>query len=107
MRKVLLGLCLAAVPFVAGAGEPPRARQAELLHLLTQDCGSCHGLTLKGGLGPPLLPADLRERDDDALVEAIVAGRPGTPMPPWGFEITEAEAAWLVRAMRKGVENAR
>jgi mono/diheme cytochrome c family protein len=29
------------------------ARQAELLHLLKHDCGSCHGMTRKGGLGPP------------------------------------------------------
>jgi cytochrome c55X len=106
MRSVLLALWLATVPFVASAGEPPRARQTELLHLLKQDCGSCHGLTLKGGLGPPLRPGDLRERNADALVEAIIAGRPGTAMPPWGFEISEAEAVWLVQTMRNGVANA-
>ena len=27
------------------------ARQAELLYLLKHDCGSCHGMTRKGGLG--------------------------------------------------------
>jgi len=31
-------------------------RQTELLYLLKQDCGSCHGMTLQGGLGSSLLP---------------------------------------------------
>jgi cytochrome c55X len=104
---VRLAAWLVLAPLVAAAGEPPHSRQAQLLHLLTQDCGSCHGLTLKGGLGPPLLPGDIRDRDDETLVEAIVSGRPGTAMPPWSFEINEQEAAWLVQAMRKGVEHAR
>lgn len=29
-------------------------REKELETLLYQDCGSCHGMTLKGGLGPAL-----------------------------------------------------
>ena len=107
MRRIGLGAWLALLPLAAVAGEPTRPRQVELLHLLMQDCGSCHGLTPRGGLGPPLLPGDLFHRNDETLVEAIVAGRPGTAMPPWSFEITEEEAAWLVQAMRKGVENAR
>jgi cytochrome c55X len=84
------------------ADEPPRARQNELLYLLEQDCGSCHGLRLKGGLGPPLLPADIAEQPDEALVDAILLGRPGTPMPPWDVEITEAEVTWLVGRLRTG-----
>ncbi|RMD64900.1 MAG: cytochrome c [Alphaproteobacteria bacterium] len=82
---------------------PPAPRQSELLYLLRQDCGSCHGLTLKGGLGPPLLPEALAARSDEDLVAAIVEGRPGTPMPPWGFEISRDEAAWLVRRLREGL----
>lgn len=92
-----MGLALPAL-----AGEPPRARQNELLYLLEQDCGSCHGLRLKGGLGPPLLPADIAGTPDEALVDAILLGRPGTPMPPWDVEITEAEVAWLVGRLRTG-----
>ena len=79
------------------------ARQSYLANLLTQDCGSCHGLTMKGGLGPALLPAALAERDDAVLVETILDGRPGTPMPPWRFELSQQEAAWLVARLREGV----
>jgi cytochrome c55X len=103
MRNAVLAVglvLLLAAP--ALADEPSRARQNELLYRLEQDCGSCHGLTMKGGLGPPLLPRDLAGKSDAALVDAILAGRPGTPMPPWAFEISETEARWLVRRMRAG-----
>lgn len=100
---VALALALAASTAAAWAAEPGPARQAELLHLLKQDCGSCHGLTMKGGLGPALVPERLAERTDETLVEAIVDGRPGTAMPPWRFAVTPEEAAWLVRTLREGL----
>lgn len=78
------------------------ARQAELLYLLKHDCGSCHGMTRKGGLGPPLLPDNLRGRPTVLMENAVLDGRPGTPMPPWRGLLTEQEARWLVEAMRRG-----
>jgi len=97
--------CLSAGTGVAAAvavGDPSPERRAELLYRLKQDCGSCHGLTLKGGLGPPLLPMAIGDRPDDVLVEVIRDGVPGTPMPPWGFELSDAEAQWLVRRLKEG-----
>ncbi len=103
MRELLAGLLL--LPGLALAAEaPPAERQAELLYLLRQDCGSCHGMTLRGGLGPPLLPETLADRDADTLAEIIRGGVPGTPMPPWGFEITGEEARWLARRLKEGVQ---
>jgi cytochrome c55X len=86
----------------AGADAPSAPRQAELLHLLRHDCGSCHGLTLKGGLGPALLPNALSGTPDEVLVATILYGRPGTPMPPWRFALSEQETRWLVSILRKG-----
>ena len=92
----------------AGTGEgaadaaPPAARQRELVRLLRQDCGSCHGMRLTGGLGPALTPDALRGKPSDSLTATIVAGRPGTAMPPWGPFLSEAEAAWLVGRLREG-----
>ncbi|MDH3335589.1 MAG: cytochrome c [Rhodospirillaceae bacterium] len=86
----------------ATGNEPKPQRQGELVHLLVQDCGSCHGLTLKGGLGPALLPQNLTNKDDDLLSDIILYGVPGTPMPPWEFEISKDEAIWLVRRMKEG-----
>ena len=78
------------------------ARQAELLYLLKHDCGSCHGMTRKGGLGPPLLPDNLRGRPPALMENTVLYGRPGTPMPPWRGLLTEQEARWLVEAMLRG-----
>jgi cytochrome c55X len=97
-----LALLLALVPLAAGATEPPPARQADLLHLLRQDCGSCHGLTLKGGLGPPLLPASLAEQEVESVAQIILEGVPGTPMPPWASELAPVEALWLARRLKEG-----
>jgi cytochrome c55X len=91
---------LSSLPVAEGA--PDSARQAELLYLLKHDCGSCHGMTRKGGLGPPLLPDDLRDRPPPLLVNTVLDGRTGTPMPPWRGLLSEQEAVWLVEALRTG-----
>ena len=78
------------------AAEPDVARQKELVRLVRQDCGSCHGMTLQGGLGPALLPATLKDKPAEGLVATIYYGRPGTPMPPWKQFVSEAEASWIV-----------
>jgi cytochrome c55X len=102
MPKYALIAILLLAPGLALA-EPGAARQDELLYRLRQDCGSCHGMTMKGGLGPALLPASLDGKPDDALVDIILNGIPGTPMPPWGFEIDRGEAAWLVDHLKRGL----
>lgn len=96
-------LALAAVCTTALAGDPAPGRRAELLHLLRQDCGACHGLTLKGGLGPSLEPAVLAAKDAEQLSFVILRGRRGTPMPPWDAFLTQAEARWMVEQLRKGL----
>ena len=74
--------------------------------MVKQDCGSCHGLTMKGGLGPPLLPSALADKDSEQLAFVILNGRPGTPMPPWRDFLTEAEARWVVEQLKKGLPSA-
>jgi len=110
VRRLSL-LLMAASTLVVGAtstaaSEPTiePARQAQLKYLLAQDCGSCHGMTRKGGLGPALLPDNLEGKPDQLLVATILEGRSGTAMPPWRGQLTEAEAAWLVHQLRQGVE---
>lgn len=82
---------------------PVPERQAELLNLIRQDCGSCHGLRLEGGLGLPLTPQALKEKSPEALKQTILHGRGGTPMPPWNPFLTEAEAGWIVETLLKGL----
>ncbi len=82
--------------------EPDAQRQQELRHLLVQDCGSCHGMTLKGGLGPSLRPEALDDKSDAVLVAAVLEGRPGTPMPPWRALLSEDDVRWLIALLRTG-----
>jgi cytochrome c55X len=89
---------------LAAGAQPDAQRQAELRHLLEQDCGSCHGLTLKGGLGPALLPEQLAGKPRAFLMHTILDGRPGTAMPPWRPLLSEDEAAWLVDRLLNGEE---
>lgn len=107
LRSSTICCALLAAILVAGsvAAAPSKTRQGELIYRLRQDCGSCHGMTLKGGLGPPLLPAAVAGKPDEALVDVILNGLPGTPMPPWNTEISREEAAWLVRRMKEGLDD--
>jgi cytochrome c55X len=86
----------------AVAAEPPPGRQAELTHFVRQDCGSCHGMTLRGGLGPALTRDALAGKPAESLVVTVLYGRPGTPMPPWREFVSETEAAWIVRKLQEG-----
>ena len=95
-----LGLLLAAV---AAAAQPSPARRAELVELVRHDCGACHGLTLKGGLGPPLEPAAIADKDAEHLSFVILDGRRGTPMPPWRGYLSESEAQWIAELLKRGL----
>ncbi len=102
MRQGAVSLMVWLAAGVALA-DPAPARQQQLLHLLRDDCGACHGLTLKGGLGLPLTPEALRDKDDTGLLHTILDGRPGTPMPPWRPFLSEDEARWLVSQLKRGL----
>lgn len=84
------------------APAPSAERRQQLVHLVRQDCGSCHGMTLQGGLGPSLRPEALRDKPVDSLVATIYGGRPGTPMPPWHRFLSEAEVRWIVERLLVG-----
>ena len=85
------------------ATELSSARQLELQNLLEQDCGSCHGMTLKGGLGPALTAEALKNKPLELLTVTISEGRPGTPMPPWKYLLSEADIQWLAHTLKQAV----
>jgi len=95
--------CLFILVFVANAWAevPDKDRQQQLINLLKHDCGACHGLSLKGGLGSPLLAEAIKDKGDTFLVSTILNGRKGTAMPPWRDFINEKEAQWLVDFLRQ------
>ena len=77
-------------------------RAAELERLVRHDCGSCHGMTLKGGLGPDIRRERFDKVPPEAIAQVILDGKPGTPMPPWRPLISESEALWIASYLIKG-----
>lgn len=115
-RTSVRGAALGAVPTLfllacaclaqAQAVAPDAARRRALTELVRQDCGSCHGMTLKGGLGPPLTREAVADKSADMLAWTILLGRPGTPMPPWRDFVDAREAAWIVERLQGGTLDA-
>lgn len=107
MIKTLFGLSLSlllaqAVSADTSATDITPARKNELLYFLKHDCGSCHGMTFKGGLGPALLPETLSAKPEGYLVTSILEGHPGTAMPPWKSMLSHDEAVWIARQLQNG-----
>jgi len=102
-KSLMVGAFLALFS-LTGIADSAVQRKEEILHLLKHDCGSCHGMTLQGGLGPSLLPERLKSFSEEQLATVILHGRPGTPMPPWKPFLTEQEALWLAGLLKKGIE---
>lgn len=86
---------------VVVADEVSPQRQQELSNMLKHDCGSCHGLPPKGGLGPSLMPDALADKNDAILMDAIQNGRAGTAMPPWKQFLSIDESLWLIGQLRQ------
>ncbi len=117
-HPVKLGLLVAAMlaltffmtlPPASGAGEAAISpeRPAELAHFVRHDCGSCHGLTLRGGLGPPLTPEALAGKPAVYLKNMILDSRHASAMPAWRPLLTEAEVAWIAEQLLRGLPDAR
>lgn len=80
-------------------------RQSELKNILLQDCGSCHGMTLKGGLGPALTKDIVSSLPRELVYFTISEGREGTPMPPWKNILAKNEINWIVDTLYEGVND--
>ncbi len=103
LQRLLWWLSALAVALTADAVAAERSlNPARLANLVRHDCGSCHGLTLNGGLGKALTADQLAAWSSDELARIILDGIAGTPMPPWRPLLTEAEARWIADALKKG-----
>ena len=101
-REIATSWLFALLAAVGPALALDAKREAELVDLVRQDCGSCHGMTLKGGLGHPLVPERIEQVDAESLAAIILGGVPGTPMPPWRGLITNEEARWIADRLKVG-----
>lgn len=98
MLRLAVLFCVLCSPAIAGETAGP----GTLKNLVHQDCGSCHGLTLKGGLGPDIRPDALSHYDIDTLSEVVLDGIPGTAMPPWRPLMSEADAKKIAEYLLQG-----
>ena len=80
---MIRGLLLAGLAALLGAALPAAAQDRDNGEQLFMTlCARCHGILGEGGEGPSLKRADLvHAPDNNALIEVIVSGIPGTGMP--------------------------
>ena len=103
MQPLALAVLLTALlPPAYGQTGPDAARQRELVRMVRQDCGSCHGMRLTGGLGPALDAERLAQWPLEALVATIHQGRPGTPMPGWAPLLSREDTTWIAQQLQRG-----
>lgn len=101
-RLIWLSLSLVFAVSVAARDSISGSREQDLRNLLVQDCGSCHGLTMRGGLGPALRPETLRGKSAAYISNVILDGRPGSAMPAWRSLLTPEEAHWMAERLLRG-----
>lgn len=104
IKHQAIGLILFCLADVSQA-DVERTRGDDLIHLVKHDCGSCHGISLRGGLAPPLTPAALAGRTPEALAKVIWEGRPGTAMPPWQGLLSKHDVDWIAKRLLAGLED--
>lgn len=79
-----------------GAGEPLRGQAVYDLY-----CLDCHGSMGAGGLYPSVAHPELLAFADDGFLKYVTEnGRPGTPMPAFGSELTEQALDDVVALIR-------
>lgn len=101
----LPALCILPLLMASERGmalEPTGTRRSELIRLVREDCGACHGMNLTGGLGPALVPAALKDKPVERIEASISGGLPGTPMSPWRPFLSAGETRWIAEQLIRG-----
>lgn len=84
------------------AADSANDRRSALTQLVRNDCGSCHGITLKGGLGPALTPDRLSQMPSDLIAFWIKNGRPERGMPAWEPLLSDSDIAYIANGLKNG-----
>lgn len=100
--KLALVLLLGATAAHATDAQAASEHEQKLIRMVRQDCGSCHGMRLTGGLGPALTREALVDKPVESLASTIYHGRPGTPMAPWRTMLSLADAQWIAQQLAQG-----
>ncbi len=90
LLKLLLCICLAVIGSTAAATTP------DATALFRQHCTACHGSERLGGMGPALLPENLRRLRRNNAATVIANGLPATQMPAFGNTLDAQQIDALV-----------
>jgi mono/diheme cytochrome c family protein len=82
-HALAFGLALGAIAAPASAADAPALYGAA--------CAACHGNHRLGGVGPALIPENLRRLKRGEAAQVIANGRAATQMPGFGDKLTPAE----------------
>jgi cytochrome c55X len=82
--------------------EVTNKRQSELRYFVEQNCPACHGIRLTGSIGPALSKANLQYLSVNAVTLTILYGLPEKGMPPWEAQLSEKDAHWIAKFLKRG-----
>jgi cytochrome c553 len=99
-KIILLTAVLLCVEFTLA---PPAFAQGAT-GLYTDNCAECHHQQRLGGMGPALLPGNLKRLRKKAAVDVISNGRAATQMPAFGEKLSEKDINALVEYIYSPVE---
>lgn len=74
----------------------PAAFAQEVSQLYQDNCAECHNAQRLGGMGPALLPGNLKRLRKKAAVEVITNGRAATQMPAFADKLSQQDVEALV-----------
>jgi mono/diheme cytochrome c family protein len=85
-----------AVPSPAPEGGDPAKGAA-----LFSNCVGCHGENAEGGaIGPTLVSAEMKAKDDDHYRQVIANGVAGTAMPAWADRLSAQDIEDVIAFLR-------
>ncbi len=82
--------------------EVTNERQSELLYFVEQNCPACHGMRMRGSIGPPLSEASLQHLSVNEVTLTILYGFPEKGMPAWEAQLSEKDAYWIAELLKRG-----
>ncbi|GJL81335.1 MAG: cytochrome c [marine bacterium B5-7] len=95
-NQILLFIVAGVVIWTSLLSGNARATTDTIEEDYTTHCAECHGAGRLGGMGPALLPENLKRVSKDEAVEVILNGRTATQMPAFGNILDNEKARALV-----------
>ena len=104
-RSALLKTVLTGLAFSFIFTFTPASFAEDVVKLYNAHCADCHHQQRLGGIGPALLPGNLKRLRKKAAVEVITNGRAATQMPAFIEKLSEKDIKTLAEYIYTPIEN--